>query len=772
MRQAIVTHRWALAVVMATAAVVASNATQPHSGQLDPLVFVSRQIPEQGSIYSTTARGLAGVGAFARLQVASPGSLLFRDAAGRVRILVDGRQPTDRSLRLVDVSSADVSYDGTQVVFAGLTAGTYDRGPSGNPGAWRLYVIGLDGLGLRQLTFDDPARTDVAEPLRAVDDYDPAWLPDGRIVFASTRWPSFSHYGGARTSNLYVVDADGGRLHRITAERNGADRPAVDPATGQIVFARWWRNQRFPLDRLDSKANGDGFDWKDGLSAVRNLQLDGGPQNDDLLWRIAWQLATIRPDGTELKMWSGATDGRIDDARNHAYGGAFAADGAFYGNFYPMLNMTEASGFGGIRRFVRGPGTHTRVAGVTDLSGEHLRPAAPVSFGIYRGTYATDAVPLSDGRLVASIATDARQDYGLYVLDGNRVARPPIYDRVGTAEVRAVRAAPRAVPPRLPDTVPLAAAPRAPAATAADGRFDGDGTFVFDALNVYFNAPVDWPIGSAPAIGSAASLRVYADHQRGSLGSYPERDWPILLATRPVDAAGAVRDDRAPANVPLFEQLRSADGRVPVMGSAAHPTGAAHVAGLNYGRPGAVVRCVGCHAGHTMIPVPATRADAAWTNLAPGAAVAVSSAGQGTSGESLTDRVAQRGDVRLAWTSAPGRATGHWARLTFPVPVVVRRVRLYNLPDGAAASSLRVAAATVRLFADASATTPVAERHTGPVSPAGTDVAFPEVTATVVQVTLDEVTGQVDGAAAAGLAEIEVQAKGADRPPTRTTARR
>ena len=551
------------------------------------------------------------------------------------------------------MSGADVSYDGTQVVFAGLTAGTYDRGPSGNPGAWRLYVIGLDGQGLRQLTFDDPARNDLAEPLRAVDDYDPAWLPDGRIVFASTRWPSFSHYGGARTSNLYVIDADGGRLHRITAERNGADRPAVDPVTGRIVFARWWRNHRFPLDRLDSKVAGDGFDWKDGLSAVRSLQLDGAPQNDNLLWRIAWQLATIRPDGTELAMWSGATDGRIADARNHVYGGAFAADGSFYGNFYPMFNMTEASGFGGIRRFTRGPGNYTRVAGITDLSGEYVNRAPPVSFGIYRGAYATDAVPLADGRVLASFAADLGQDYGLYLLERGGAAKTPVYDQVGTAEVRAVRASPRALPPLLADTAPLAASPRPPAATAADGRFDGDGTFVFDALNVYYNAPVDWAIGHAPAIGSAASLRVYVDHQRASLGSYPGRDWPILLTTLPVDAAGAVHDDRAPANVPLFEQLRSADGRVPFMGPAAEPTGAAHVAGLNYGRPGAVVRCVGCHAGHTMIPVPATRAEAAWTNLAPGAVVAVSSARHDTGGVGLTDRVAQRGDLQSGVDQCP-----------------------------------------------------------------------------------------------------------------------
>ena len=117
----------------------------------------------------------------------------------------------------------------------------------------------------------------------------------------------------------------------------------------------------------DSKASGDGFDWKDGLSAVRSLQLDGGPQNEDLqLWRNCVAAGRHWPDGTELTMWSGATDGRMDDARNHVYGGAFAVDGSFLATSIPMLNMTEASGFGGIRRFVRGPGAYTRVAGVTE----------------------------------------------------------------------------------------------------------------------------------------------------------------------------------------------------------------------------------------------------------------------------------------------------------------------------------------------------------------------------------------------------------------------
>ena len=127
-----------------------------------------------------------------------------------------------------------------------------------------------------------------------------------------------------------------------------------------------------------------------------------------------------------------------------------------------------------------------------------------------------------------------------------------------------------------------------------------------------------------------------------------------------------------------------------------------------------------------------------------------------------------------AWRGPARRATptDHWARLTFPVPVVVRRVRLYNLPDGAPPRRSRVAAATVRLFADAAPPRHWRSGDTGPVSARRHRRGVPRGHRHVVQVTLDEVTGQVDGAPAAGLAEIEVQAKGADRPPTRTTARR
>jgi Tol biopolymer transport system component len=199
---------------------------------------------------------------------------MIREANGDLRILVDGSNPTAASLNLIDVNAPDVSYDATKIVFAGLPAGSYSNAPVSTPGAWRIYVINVDGTGLRQITFSDRNINlsqfgNVASSFTAYDDTDPVWLPDGRIVLSSTRWPSFAMYGGVRTSNLHVVNADGTNLHRITAERNGAERPVVDPLTGKIVYSRWWRNFRLGTNNMATMvAPEGGYIMKDGICAI------------------------------------------------------------------------------------------------------------------------------------------------------------------------------------------------------------------------------------------------------------------------------------------------------------------------------------------------------------------------------------------------------------------------------------------------------------------------------------------------------------------------
>ncbi|HWQ11396.1 MAG TPA: hypothetical protein VNL77_01280 [Roseiflexaceae bacterium] len=727
-------------------------------GRAPAVVFVSRQIMPRGSIYWDVPKGVAGVGPYSRFAVAQPGQLLVREPDGRLRVLVDGANPASTApFHLVDVNAPDVSYDGTTIVFAGLPQGSYREGAMTNPGGWRLFTIRADGSGLRQVTFSDQ-QLDMAQfgpaggGLSAYDDTDPAWLPDGRIVFSSTRWPAYSHYSGMRTTNLYVVGADGRGLQRITTERNGADRPLVDPLTGKIVYARWWRNHRFPIDSTATVADpAGGYIQRDGLTTDRS-----GPVGGPGMFRNAWQAATINPDGTGLALWAGAFR---DEAANHIYGGAFTSSGDLIANFFPMFNMTEAAGFGGLRRYGRGAGYPTPVAGITSLSLDYVHPSNPTSFGIFKGAYAMDP-DIANDWMVFSWAPDIRQDYGLYLASPDGRGRTLLYDAPGTAEVRARFLRPRPLPPIIPSRVTQVPSLLPPGTV---GPYSSDGTFVFDALNVYANGPVDMDIVNAPPVGSAASIRFFLDHQRTSPGSFPNLDWPILLGELAVAADGSVREPNAPANVPLFEQLRGPDGRVPLTMGPYRPDGAAHVAGLNFGRPGDTVRCVGCHAGHTLIPLPATAEEAQWSNLAPGAQVTVSSAFDPAYVRGLVDRRVMKGEVWRYWRSAAGQSAGQWAQLTFPVPVTVRQIRLYN-PRSEPGTDLQVRRATVRLFSDAAGTVEVARQTVGPLSVLGTAVNIGDVRARVVRVEIDEVSGRVDGVPCASLAEIEVIARGEAGP--------
>lgn len=744
---------------------LAASAVLVAQSSVDPLVFVSRRIPPNGSMYYPSGADMPGVGTRSRFRVASPGKLLIRESDGNIRVLIDGANPTAASLNLIDVNAPDVSYDGTRIVFAGLPNGTYGGGPNGNPGAWRIYTINVDGTGLRQVTRSDQSLDlsqfgSAAGGLRAYDDTDPVWLPDGRIAFSSTRWPSYSQYSGARASNLYVVNADGTVLRRITAERNGADRPAVDPVTGKIVYSRWWRNQRFALndESTVSDPNG-GYIQKDGLTADRNTQLTGESRYRDFLFRNVWNPAEINPDGTGLAAWGGSFLHTGDGNGGHIYGGAFSPSGELFANFFPMFNMTEASGFGGIRRFSRGPQPYVPVVGITALGGT-LVSTDPPSYGVYVGDYAGEPEVLPDGTIVISWAANTSQDYGLYRVNANGSGLTLLYDAPGTTELRARAVRARPLPPIVPDTVTQVPSLLPP---PANGPYDQDGTFVFDALNVYANAPVDVDIVSAPAVGSAATIRFFIDHQRTSPGSFPNLDWPIRIGELPVAPNGAVRDEAAPANVPLFEQLRSRDGTVPITRSPTREQGAAHVAGMNFGRPGTVARCMGCHIGHTMIPVPTNPADAEWTNMAPGAALTVSSTRDATQNGGLTDRRVMKGEMRRYWTSASGQYTNQWVLLAFPAPIDVRAVRLYNPRQGGEAnSSVQVLATRVEVCADVACNAVTASNGSGALDVSGTSVPFADIrNARAVRVHITDVTGTFYGARVAGLAEVEVIARGA-----------
>jgi hypothetical protein len=141
----------------------------------------------------------------------------------------------------------DLSFDAKRIVF--------DYKPH-KPEGFRIYEIGVDGAGLRQLTFP-PA----AEPKRIAaysefspeqlqqdpgryghwtDDMHPCYLPDGRIVFTSTRNEHGVLCGGhsLTATNLFRIDADGSHLRPLSQGALSEFCPTL-LNDGRILYNRW-----------------------------------------------------------------------------------------------------------------------------------------------------------------------------------------------------------------------------------------------------------------------------------------------------------------------------------------------------------------------------------------------------------------------------------------------------------------------------------------------------------------------------------------------------
>ena len=141
----------------------------------------------------------------------------------------------------------DLSFDAKRIVF--------DYKPC-KPEGFRLREIGVDGGGLRQLTFppgDERQRIATYSayswdelqkaPCRYghwTDDMHPCYLPDGRIVFTSTRSEHGVLCGGhsLTVANLYRIDADGGRLRPLSQGALSEFCPTV-MNDGRILYNRW-----------------------------------------------------------------------------------------------------------------------------------------------------------------------------------------------------------------------------------------------------------------------------------------------------------------------------------------------------------------------------------------------------------------------------------------------------------------------------------------------------------------------------------------------------
>ena len=108
--------------------------------------------------------------------------------------------------------------------------------------SYYLYTMDMATRRVRQITF--PLRKN-GQPL-PVADCEPAFLPDGRIVFTSTRDVHISDCWYRAGGNIYCCDADGGNIRRLTFDQLMSNNPQVLD-DGRIVFTRWEYNDRNAL---------------------------------------------------------------------------------------------------------------------------------------------------------------------------------------------------------------------------------------------------------------------------------------------------------------------------------------------------------------------------------------------------------------------------------------------------------------------------------------------------------------------------------------------
>jgi len=135
----------------------------------------------------------------------------------------------------------DLSFDGKRIVFGWKPC--VEKG-------FRIYQVGIDGKGPRQLTFDPPDEQQRIEKYNQpwfesynhhTDDMHPCYLPDGGICFTSSRCEYGILCNGddtLSTTVIYRMDGDGGNMQKLTNSSVSEFSPTMLD-DGRIMYSRW-----------------------------------------------------------------------------------------------------------------------------------------------------------------------------------------------------------------------------------------------------------------------------------------------------------------------------------------------------------------------------------------------------------------------------------------------------------------------------------------------------------------------------------------------------
>ena len=137
------------------------------------------------------------------------------------------------------IRDPDVSFDGKKILFAWKKS---DRKHD-----YHLFEMDVESRVIRQITFD-----------LGHADYEGCYLPNGDIVFSSTRNVSIVDCYIQESSNMFTCNKDGKYMRRLGFDQVHTNYPTVTP-DGRILYTRWEYNDRgqyWPQNLFQMKPDG------------------------------------------------------------------------------------------------------------------------------------------------------------------------------------------------------------------------------------------------------------------------------------------------------------------------------------------------------------------------------------------------------------------------------------------------------------------------------------------------------------------------------------
>ena len=569
-----------------------------------PLVYVSRPLltDEDGNLLTQEARNATAF---------FPGAeLIFRDrasASAEDTVLTTGIFPDDEDgeAPLYDVKDLDVSFDGARLVFAMRAPEIPDADEEDQP-TWNIWLFDRDSLTVTRVIDSD---------IVAEDGHDvaPRFLPDGRIVFASTRQrhakavlldegkPQFSALDEDRDRPalaLHVMNEDGSGIQQITYNQSSDLDPTV-LSDGRIAYSRW--DNVAGTDRVSLytvRPDGTESSYLYGVHSH-----DTGPNGQTIEFMESTELpdgrllVLMRPNGEQTRM--GALPVAIDVAAYVEHDQPTAANAGLLADAQELLidgdlNLDDNT-----------PAVQGRYASVWPLTDGTDRLVVSWSQCRLRDTTSDPAdpviAPCSTDNLADPNFVEADPLYGIWMHDLVEETAQPIVtgtaDRAHTdARIMESRTAPVVLIDKTPG-VDLDADQVAASIGVVNVRsvYDFDGTAIADIAALADRAQTQADARPARFVRLVKAVSMpdddLVDLEGTDFGRSQAQLMREIIGYAPVQPDGSVRV-AAPANVAFWLDVLDANGR---------RIGPRHNNWMHL-RPGDAVTCNGCHTPDSELP--------------------------------------------------------------------------------------------------------------------------------------------------------------------------